>query len=97
MRTTLARDERELAVDLAADRLGYLVLSFGVLALAAYRSLAHGEVTWDLLALVVLGGAAGAVVRINRGVATWTWGRAAIGAAALGLVVAVALVLGGVR
>jgi hypothetical protein len=35
----LVRDEREVSVDSAADRLGYVVLSFGLLAVVAYRSL----------------------------------------------------------
>jgi hypothetical protein len=49
-------DERERAVELAGDRLGYLVLAFGVLAVVMYRSLALAEASWDLLAVVVMSG-----------------------------------------
>ena len=34
----LPRDERETGIDRAADRFAYLVLSYGLLLLAAYRS-----------------------------------------------------------
>jgi hypothetical protein len=50
------RDERETSVDQAADRLAYLVLSFGLLAIAAYRSFVAREGSWDLIGLVVIGG-----------------------------------------
>ncbi len=50
------RDERTTAVENAGYRLSYLILSFGVLASAAYRGLAAGEQPWDLLGIVVLGG-----------------------------------------
>lgn len=50
------RDERTVAVENAGYRLAYHALSFGLLGLAAYRSMALGQAAWDLLALVVLGG-----------------------------------------
>lgn len=64
------RDEREEAVDRAADRLGYLVLAFGLLAIVAYRSFVRGEASWDLLGLVVVSGVVGAAYRWSRGVLT---------------------------
>jgi hypothetical protein len=57
--TLVERDERTVAVENASYRWAYLFLSFGLLALVAYRSLAHHESPWDLLALVVLGGGVG--------------------------------------
>jgi hypothetical protein len=56
MRTLLARDERQVTVDRAGDRLAYIVVSFGALVIAAYRSFVEGQATWDLLALVLVGG-----------------------------------------
>lgn len=53
---TVHRDERTVAVENAGYRWAYLFLSFGLLALVAYRSFVHRESPWDLLALVVLGG-----------------------------------------
>ena len=38
MNALVNRDEREQAVDLAADRLSFLVLAYGALLIAAYRS-----------------------------------------------------------
>ena len=72
MTTLTERDERELAVDTAADRLSFLVLAYGILAIVAIRSLA-GEPSWDLLAMVVLAGAAGLVYRRWKGVVTRNW------------------------
>jgi hypothetical protein len=50
------RDERTTAIENAGYRWSYLALSFGLLAIIAFRSLVRGESSWDLLALVVLGG-----------------------------------------
>lgn len=64
----LLRDEREVSVDRAADRFAYLVLSFGLLALVAYRSFVEGTAAWELLGLVLLGGAVSAGYRLWHGV-----------------------------
>jgi hypothetical protein len=50
------RDERTVATENASYRWAYLVLSYGLLASAAYRSFAWNDSVWDLLGLVVLGG-----------------------------------------
>ena len=50
------RDERTIAVENASYRSAYLFLSYGILALVAYRSFVLHESGWDLLALVILGG-----------------------------------------
>ena len=60
------RDERESAIDAAADRVAYLVVSFGLLAVVAARSYVAHEASWDLLGLVVLGGLVGTAVRTER-------------------------------
>ena len=59
------RDEREHAVHLAADRLAYVALSFGLVVLAFIRGV-RGESAWDLLALVVLGGLVSLAYRIRH-------------------------------
>jgi hypothetical protein len=51
------RDERTLAVETAGYRWTYLVLSYGLLVITAYRGLVRHESSWDLLALVIIGGA----------------------------------------
>jgi len=66
----LVRDEREVSVDRAADRLAYVVLSFGLLAVVAYRSFVEGVASWELLGLVLLGGAVATGYRLWQGVLT---------------------------
>jgi hypothetical protein len=93
MTTFATRDERETTVDLAADRLSYLVLAFGLLGVAAWRSFA-GESTWDLLGLVVLSGLAGLTYRYRMGVVTRSWATVAVIAAVAAAVVALLMVTG---
>ncbi len=52
----VTRDERTIAVENASYRLAYLVLSFGLLAAIAYRAFFLDQPSWDLFALVVIGG-----------------------------------------
>jgi hypothetical protein len=89
----LPRDERETSIDQAADRLAYLVISFGLLVIVAYRSLVNREASWDLLGLVVLGGLVGTAYRIRRRVLSRRWELVLLGSAAVALVVAVIVVL----
>lgn len=89
MNRWMVRDEREAAVDAAADRLSYLVVSFGLLAVVAVRSFINREASWDLLALVVVGGLAGATVRAQRHVVTQRWLLVLAATAAVAALVAV--------
>lgn len=67
----------------------YLVLSFGLLASIAYRGFVRHESSWDLLALVLLGGLVVAVLE-RRGPARGTSATlAALVALALGAALAV--------
>jgi hypothetical protein len=84
----MPRDERETRVDQAADRLSYLVLSFGLLAIVAYRSVVDREASWDLLGLVLLGGLVGTGYRVRRRVVSRRWELLLLGTAAVALVVA---------
>lgn len=92
----VARDEREMSVDRAADRLAYLVLSFGLLVIVAYRSIVDGVASWELLALVLLGGAVSAIYRMRHGVLTRQAGLVLAAASGIAFLVAafVALRLG---
>jgi hypothetical protein len=56
MRNLFVRDEREAAAEQGGDRLAYLVVSYGLLLVVAYRSIVERQASWDLLGLVVLGG-----------------------------------------
>lgn len=53
---SVERDERTTSVENAGYRLSYLFLSFGLLAIVAFRSWSRGEQPWDLVALVILAG-----------------------------------------
>ena len=73
MNRGLVRDERELGVDQAADRLSYLVLAFGLLIAVAYRGFARDESAWDLLGLVILSGFVGVAYRARERVVSRQW------------------------
>lgn len=73
MTTLVTRDERETRIDLAADRIAYLVVSYGLLLIVAYRSFVNGEAAWDLIGLVILGGIVGLAYRARQGVALGRW------------------------
>lgn len=88
MNRLIVRDEREIGVDQAADRLSYLVLSFGLLAIVAYRSFVHHEASWDLLGLVLLGGLIGSAYRARQQAVSRRWAAVLAGTAAVALVVA---------
>ena len=83
----LVRDEREVSVDRAADRLAYIVISLGLLAVVAYRSFVDGVASWELLGLVLLGGAVSTGYRLRQGVVT----RQAVLVAALTALVSLAV------
>jgi hypothetical protein len=85
MTSDVDRDERTLVVENESFRRAYHVMSFGLLAIVAYRSFASGEASWDLLALVVLGGVVAAAYQWSHRVLTRRWlvnGLAALAAAA---------------
>jgi hypothetical protein len=88
MNRWIVRDEREATVDAAADRLSYLVVSFGLLAAAAVRGLVGHEETWDLLGLVVLGGLVGTAVRTRQHVVNQRWLAVVLATVALAAIVA---------
>jgi hypothetical protein len=92
MNHLVSRDERESSVDRAGDRLAYLVLSFGLLAIVAYRSFADGAASWDLLGLVILGGLVGMLYRLARRAVSRDGIILAVGTTAVALVVAAIIV-----
>jgi len=86
----VSRDEREAAVDSAADRLSFLVLAYGLLVTAAIRAF-NGEATWDLLGLVVLSGVVGLGFRLRERVVSNRWAAVLIATVAIAAVVAALL------
>lgn len=74
----LPRDERTTAVENASYRWAYLVLSFGLLACVAYRSFMLGQSSWDLLGLVILGGAVATLYQGRQRVLSRGWAMLAV-------------------
>lgn len=86
-------DEREQAIELAGDRLAYLVLAFGILAVVMYRSLILNQASWELLAIVVLSGVVKFGYRLRRGAMSADLALPIAVALALAALLAVILVL----
>jgi hypothetical protein len=95
MTSLVPRDEREDRIDLAADRIAYLVVSYGLLLSVAYRSFVNGDAAWDLIGLVVLGGIVGVAYRARRGAMSGRWTLALVATIGVALVVAGLLALAG--
>jgi hypothetical protein len=93
---SIHRDERTLAVENAGYRWSYLVLSFGALAIAAYRSFGRGEATWDLLALVVFAGVVNAGYQATQQVLHQRWVVMSLITLIVAAAVAAGMVLSGV-
>jgi hypothetical protein len=89
----IMRDERTVAIENASYRWAYLILSFGLLVSTAYRSFALHESAWDLLGLVIIGGAVANFYQGKGGVLSRRWAAASAAAAVLAIVFAVVLVL----
>lgn len=70
---TVERDERTIAVENAGYRWSYLVLSYGLLLIAVYRSLVRDQAVLDLIALTVLGGVVNAAYQGYRRVLYPRW------------------------
>ncbi len=70
---SITRDERTVVVENTSYRFAYLVMSFGLLASVAYRSFALRQSSWDLLALVILGGATATIYQGLHKVLSRRW------------------------
>jgi len=68
-----ARDERTIVVENASYRWAYLVLTFGLLAIVAYRDFVWRESSWELLALVVFSGLVITLYQLAHRVLSRSW------------------------
>ena len=84
-------DARRVASEHASYRWAYLVLSFGILASVAWRGFVRHESSWDLLALVMLGGLVTTLHAVRHG--AWTARQRLASALSLGLALALGAVL----
>ena len=87
------RDERSTAVENASYRVAYMVMSYGALAIVTYRGFVLQQSSWDLLALVVLGGAVATIYQGSNKVLSRKWVIATIAALILAAILAVVFVL----
>jgi hypothetical protein len=74
----LLRDERTISVENSSYRWAYLVLSFGLLIIVAYRGFARQESSWDLLGLVILSGGVTTFYQAIHKILSWRWGVVAL-------------------
>jgi hypothetical protein len=87
------RDERTVAVENASYRWAYLLLTYALLVDVMYRSLVRHEATWDLLALVVVGGAVCTVYQARRKILAHGWVMKAVLVACIAGVIAAVLAM----
>ena len=87
------RDERTISIENASYRWAYIVLSFGLLAIVAYRSRASHESNWDLMALVIAGGLMVTVYQAFHQILNRRWAWIGLATFLVGSVVAIAIVL----
>ncbi len=87
----VSRDERTLAVENASYRLAYLVLSFGLLLSVAVRGLVFNQASWDLLALVILGGGVATFHQGTQQILSRRWAAMAFAAGLVGAIVAIVI------
>jgi hypothetical protein len=90
---TISRDERTIAVENASYRIGYQVMSFGLLVLIAYRSFVRNQSSWDLLALVIAAGIVPAVYQGANRVLNRRWTVTQMAALGLGVLLAALIAL----
>ena len=83
----VVRDERTIAVENISYRWAYLVLSYGLLGLTAYRGFVRHEQAWDLLVLVVAGGVAANIFQGTHHTLSRRW----VKVSAITIIVALAL------
>jgi hypothetical protein len=87
------RDERTVAVENASYRWAYLVVTFALLVDVMYRSLARHEAAWDLMALVIVGGAICSVYQARQKTLGHRWVMKAVLTACMAGVIAAALAM----
>ena len=87
------RDERTVAVENASYRWAYLVLSYALLVDVIYRSLVRHEAAWDVMALVLVGGAVCTAYQARQKILGHGWVMKAVLAACVAGVLAAILVM----
>ena len=88
------RDERTVAVENASYRWAYIVLTYALLVDVMYRGLFRHEAAWDLMALVIVGGAICTMYQARQKTLAHGWVlKAVLGAVVAAVIAFVAAVL----
>ena len=82
------RDERTVAVENASYRWAYAVLTYALLVDVMYRGLFRNEAAWDLMALVIVGGAVCTVYQARQKTLVHGWVMKAVLGAVITAVIA---------
>jgi len=90
---SVSRDERTTIVENTSYRIAYLVMSFGLLASIAYRGFVLQQSSWDLLALVILGGATATIYQGTSKVLSRHWIIATVATFVVAVILAAVLVI----
>ncbi len=69
----VVKDERFVAVENASFKLGYSILSYGILVLIVVRSLLLNQTNWDLFALVIVSSFAATIYQIKNKTISFSW------------------------
>lgn len=84
MNVPVEQDERTVTAENASYRWGYAALTYALLLDVMYRGMFRHEAAWDLIALVVGGGAICTATRLDKK----TWGHGWVMKVALGMIIA---------
>ena len=87
------RDERTVAVENASYRWAYTLLSYALLIDVIFRSMVRHEAAWDLMVLIVVGGAVCTVYQARQKTLSRRWVMEAALVACVGAVIAFAIIL----
>jgi len=88
---SVTRDERTITIENASYRWAYHLLSLGLLVSVIYRGFIRQESSWDLLALVILGGLVTTLYQGIHGVLSRRWVLVAVTTALISGAIALAI------
>jgi hypothetical protein len=91
--TPVQRDERTVAVQNAGYRWAYNFVAYALLIDVMCRSLLRREAAWDLLALVIAGGAVCTIYQARHKTLAHGWPKTAVLIACVAAAIAVALAI----
>ena len=86
---SIVRDERTTAVEGASFRWAYLIMSYGLLASIMYRSFVIHESTWDLMSLVIVGGAVASLYQGQQRVLSTRWTMLSAASVVIAVIIAI--------